>query len=281
MAKPKTKKGSSFLKRTLAALVMLPIAIGALWFGYPYIDALVLVVGAVLSWEWSNMVKNRTPSIYSTVYILSMAVSLLIYDSMVVWSVIVLASLFVWLKAKNEEHRRLLTLGVPYISIGIGSLMWIYHGVFVAYPYSFYMTLWFCLMVWSMDIGAYLIGSSLKGPKLAPKISPNKTWSGLIGGIFFAVAISILYFYAIYSFAGIDVVNPDTHTQILFAVLGGAIALISQVGDLIESAIKRKLGVKDSSNLIPGHGGIFDRIDGLIFAAPFMYWLFAYGLWYL
>lgn len=281
MAKPKAKKMGSFLKRTLAAVVMLPVVIGALWEGYPYIDALVLVVGAVLSWEWGNMVKNRTPSVYTTAYIFSMAVSLLIYDSVVIWAVILLTSLFVWLKASKETHRRLLTLGVPYISIGVGSLMWIYHDVFMAYPYSFYMTLWFCLMVWSMDIGAYIVGSNLKGPKLAPKISPNKTWSGLIGGIVFAVAVSVLYFHAIYYFADINIVNLDANTQTLFGVLGGAIAAVSQIGDLIESAIKRRLGVKDSSNLIPGHGGVFDRIDGLIFAAPIVYWLFAYGLSYL
>ena len=121
-----------------------------------------------------------------------------------------------------------------------------------------------------MDIGGFIVGCNLKGPKLAPKISPNKTWSGLIGGIVLAMAVSYLYIYL--------VVRDDKGMHMFFVVLGGLIAAISQIGDLIESAIKRKLGIKDSSSLIPGHGGVFDRIDGLIFAAPFFYWLFAYGL---
>lgn len=278
MAKPKTKKMGSLAKRTLAALVMLPVVIGTLWAGYPFVDVLTLVVGALLAWEWANMVPNRNPSTYTTAYIVSLAVSLLVYNAAMISSAIVLVSLYVWLKAKNEQRRVLLTLGVPYISVGIGSLLWIYHDVFTYHPYNFYMTLWFFIMVWAMDIGGYIIGSNVKGPKLAPKISPNKTWSGLIGGIVFAVAASMIYFYLL-SLPGI--IRIDVRTQTFFAVMGGIIAAISQIGDLIESAIKRKLGIKDSSNLIPGHGGVFDRIDGLIFAAPFVYWLFAYGLWYL
>lgn len=271
-----TPKMGSLAKRTLAALVMLPVVIGALWAGYPFVDVLTLLVGALLAWEWGNMVPNRSPSAYTTSYIISLAVSLLVYDMMMVISAILLVSLYVWLKAGKERHRFLLTLGVPYISIGIGALLWLYRDVFIYHPYNFYMTLWFFVMVWAMDIGGYVVGSTLKGPKLAPRVSPNKTWAGLFGGVMFAVLASLLYFYVL-SFPGIMRVNTDA--QAFFAVLGGIIAAVSQIGDLIESAIKRKLGLKDSSNLIPGHGGVFDRIDGLIFAAPFVCWLFAYGLW--
>lgn len=275
MAKPKMKKTrskklGSLTKRILAAIVMLPVAIGALWGGYPFVDVLALVIGALLAWEWVNMIPNRAPLTYMAAYIISLAVSLFVYDTPMLSSVIVLVSFFVWFKAKGEEHRNLLTLGVPYISIGVGSLLWIYQGIIPYHPYNFYITLWFFLMVWSMDIGGFVVGCNLKGPKLAPKISPNKTWSGLIGGIVLAMAVSYLYTYF--------VVKDAKDVQLFFVVLGGLTALISQVGDLIESAIKRKVGVKDSSALIPGHGGVFDRIDGLIFAAPFVYWLLAYGL---
>lgn len=273
----KEKKMGSLAKRTLAALVMLPVVIGALWVGYPFIDVLALIVGSLLAWEWANMASTRNSSAYMGAYIIALAVALLVYDTTALVSAIILASLYVWFKASKEEHRYILTLGVPYISIGVGSLLWIYHDVFIYHPYDFYMTLWFMLMVWAMDIGGYIVGCNLKGPKLAPKISPNKTWSGLIGGIVFAVAASTIYFYLL-SFPG--VIKIDSNSQIFFAVLGGVIAAVSQIGDLIESAIKRRLGLKDSSNLIPGHGGVFDRIDGLIFAAPFVYWLFAYALWY-
>lgn len=278
MAKSKTKKMGSLKKRILTALVMLPVVIGALWAGYPFVDVLTLVVGALLAWEWANMVPSRKPAVYNTAYMISLAVSLLVYNTAMIISAIVLTTLFVWLKSKNEERRFLLTLGVPYISLGIGSLLWIYHDVFTYHPYNFYMTLWFFIMVWAMDVGGFIVGTNLKGPKLAPKISPNKTWSGLVGGIVFAIAASILYFYIL---SQIGVIKIDVRTQTFFAVLGGFIAGFSQIGDLIESAIKRRLSLKDSSSLIPGHGGVFDRIDGLIFAAPLVYWLFAYGLWYM
>lgn len=269
------KKMGSFVKRTITALVMLPVVIGALWQGYPFVDVLALTVGVLLAWEWANMVPNRASGAYLSAYAVSVAVSLLVYDAPVTLATILLATVYVWFKARKEEHRYLLTLGVPYISVGVGSLIWIYNNF--NNPYAFCMTLWFFLMVWSMDIGGYIVGSNLKGPKLAPKISPNKTWSGLAGGILLAMAVSMLYFYAL-SFT--DEASPDYRAQILYAALGGLIAGVSQIGDLIESAIKRHLGLKDSSNLIPGHGGMFDRVDGLIFAAPFVYLLFAYVLPY-
>lgn len=276
MAKLKTKKQGTLIKRILAALVMLPVVIGALWAGYPYVDALIVLAGALLAWEWGNMAARSNSSAYVAAYVFSLSVAVLVYNSAFIWAVIALTTLFVWLKAKGESHRKLLTLGVAYISIGIGSLSWIYHEVFTIHPYNFYMTLWFCLMVWMMDIGGYFVGSTLKGPKMAPKISPNKTWSGLIGGVVFAMVASGLYVKAL-SLANIVFTGDE---QMVFAVLGGLVAAISQIGDLIESAIKRHLGIKDSSNIIPGHGGVFDRVDGLMFAAPIVYWVFAYGLWY-
>jgi phosphatidate cytidylyltransferase len=184
----------------------------------------------------------------------------------------------VFFKANDEKHRKLLTLGVPYISIGVGALYWMYYlfdafGSIPGEKGSFVMTLWFILMVWSVDIGGYIVGSTVKGPKLAPKISPNKTWSGLIGGTILAVAVSFIY---MYTTKRIFELPMPIDEQLKFAQLGALIAIIAQIGDLAESAIKRHLGVKDSSNLIPGHGGVFDRIDGLIFAAPIVYCFFTF-----
>ena len=279
MVKTKSKKIklSSLGKRILAAFVMLPIVVGALWFGYPYVDILTFLVGVMLSWEWASMVPSRKPMVYLCAYILALGVSIFMYSTYAIVLTILGTSLFVFLKARKEPERFLLTLGAPYISIGVGALMWIYHDIFSYGPYNFYMTLWFLLMVWAMDVGAFIVGTNLKGPKLAPAISPNKTWSGLIGGLILAIAVSELYFQGL---AGLKFVRIDGNTELFFAMLGGLVALISQVGDLIESAIKRHLKIKDSSTLIPGHGGVFDRIDGLIFTAPLVYWLFAYGLWY-
>ena len=268
---------NSLQKRILTSLVMIPVAIGALRSGHPYVDILIFTVGALLSWEWSTMIPNKNQNTYSICYVFSLGCSLLVFNRIVLFSVIAATTLFLYLKAKGEKHRKLLTLGVPYISIGVGALYWLYYifdtfGSIPGEKGSFVMTLWFMLMVWSVDIGGYVVGSSLRGPKLAPKISPNKTWSGLIGGVILAAAVSFIYMYATKNIFNLTMPLSE---QFKFAQLAMCVAVIAQIGDLAESAIKRHLGIKDSSSLIPGHGGVFDRIDGLIFAAPVVYCFFA------
>jgi phosphatidate cytidylyltransferase len=115
--------------------------------------------------------------------------------------------------------------------------------------------LWIVACVWATDVGAYFLGSLAGGAKLAPSISPSKTWSGLVGGICFSAVVS--------SASGLVFDAGDTP---VLALAGVAIALVAQAGDLFESAAKRRAGVKDSGRLIPGHGGLLDRIDGLIAA---------------
>lgn len=268
---------SSLQKRVLTSLILIPLVIGALRSGHPYVDILVFIVGCILSWEWASMVPNKNSCLYAVCYTFALGCSLLIFNHIVLFALIAATTLFVYFKAKTEQHRRLITLGVPYISIGVGALYWLYYifdtfGSLPGEKGSFVMTLWFIFMVWSVDTGGYIIGSSVRGPKLAPKISPNKTWSGLIGGIILAVAVSFIYMTAIKNIFGLPMPMGE---QLKFAQLGAFIAIVAQVGDLAESAIKRYLGIKDSSQLIPGHGGIFDRIDGMIFAAPIVYCYFS------
>lgn len=267
---------SSLQKRVLTSLVMIPLVIGALKYGHPYVDILVYLVGVILSWEWSSMVPNKRANVYAICFAFALGCSLLIFNRIFFFLVLIAICCFVYFRAKDEEHRYLLTLGVPYISIGVGSLYWMYYlfdafGSIPGEKGSFVMTLWFILMVWSVDIGGYAIGPIFKGPKLAPHISPNKTWSGLIGGVILAIAVSFIYMWC--TGKVFDLPMP-MKTQLRFAQLGAAVAFIAQIGDLAESAIKRHLNIKDSSSLIPGHGGIFDRIDGLIFAAPVVYCYF-------
>lgn len=253
---------SSIIKRIITALILVPVTIGVLYSGFPYVQILALIAGGMMAWEWANMVPNKGTGVYGIAYAISVAAAIMFHSFLGTAVVILGAALLVWLKAKGEERRNLLTLGVLYISIGVGSIVWLYAQV------GFLDSLWFLLMVWSVDTGGYVVGCNLKGPKLAPKISPNKTWSGLIGGVTLAVLVSIAFSYA---FSG--------HEHVVFyAVLGGIVAVVAQIGDLVESYIKRSLGVKDSSNLIPGHGGMFDRVDGLIFAAPLVFLLFKYGV---
>ncbi len=300
-----SRKMGAMIKRVLAAIVMIPIAIVTLYVGSPYVEVLAIIVGGLLAWEWANMLASTGKTAhYVVAYMMSLAISIWAYNFEVIIPMILIISLFVWQIAEKEKFRKLLTLGVPYISIGVASLIWMYRSFDPSegnfdprFNYSFIMTAWFFLMVWSMDIGGLIIGCGVRGPKLAPKISPNKTWSGFIGGIMLAVSFSIIFmfvcttvmeipFYDFNKFRYISFAfKPmkmnyewNINSQMFYAILAVFVAILAQIGDLIESAIKRLAGVKDSSKLIPGHGGVFDRIDGLIFASAFTYLFFIYIL---
>jgi len=149
------------------------------------------------------------------------------------------------------------TLGLPYMAVSGIAMIWLR-----ATPTGLPMTAFLLASVWGMDIGAYFVGRIVGGPKMAPAISPNKTWSGFFGGIGLAViasAIVLLIGHAHSFFGGL--------------VVAMLVAAVSQAGDLFKSFFKRRAGVKDSGNLIPGHGGVLDRIDGLVFAAIFLAFL--------
>ncbi len=123
-------------------------------------------------------------------------------------------------------------------------------------------------VVIATDTGAYFFGRSIGGPKIAPRISPSKTWAGLLGGMFCAALWLASWAGAFYYIGGhytfTDLIDAMWDDAIGAALLGAGLALVAQAGDFFESWLKRKAGVKDSSRLIPGHGGVFDRIDGLL-----------------
>lgn len=154
----------------------------------------------------------------------------------------------------------------PFKSFQFSKLMWFIIGIFFIFFASLglgfllyesvYIFIGMVLLVWSTDIGAYLVGRWLKGPKLAPKISPNKTWSGAIGGILMCLTTATI----------LAQFNTSSYIQTLPWFLKHAflISIVSQIGDLFESWVKRKLNVKDSGSIIPGHGGILDRLDSIL-----------------
>ncbi|MDE3015965.1 MAG: phosphatidate cytidylyltransferase [Pseudomonadota bacterium] len=157
--------------------------------------------------------------------------------------------------------------GFFYVALPCSSLMWLRGVHFENDPAAgFGLTLFVMLVVWATDIGAYVAGRKIGGPKLAPRISPGKTWAGLAGGIVSAAVI-----------AGFNALlfAPYPPSFIAGMDLGIVLAIVAQAGDLLESWIKRRARVKDSSSLIPGHGGLLDRVDGLVFTVP----LFALMVW--
>ena len=144
-------------------------------------------------------------------------------------------------------------IGVLYLSLPMLALVWLR-----ALPeQGLAMMLWLLMVVWATDVAAYFVGRGLGGPRLAPSISPGKTWSGFCGGMVGAILVGAL----------VSMANGPFGVAVALG-LAAAIAVVAQIGDLAESALKRQAGVKDSGALIPGHGGVLDRVDGLLFAAP-------------
>lgn len=150
-------------------------------------------------------------------------------------------------------------LGLLYVCAPCASLIWLRDIHIADKPNAgVHLVLYVMFVVWATDIGAYFAGRRIGGPKLAPVISPNKTWAGLGGGVVTAAIAGGLC-------SGF---SPYPPSFIAAMDLGIVLALISQCGDLFESWLKRRIGVKDSGSLIPGHGGLLDRVDGLVFALP-------------
>ena len=178
------------------------------------------------------------------------------FEMMVALAAIILV--YEWTKMVGRNFWWLV-LGGVYISAAIFSIWWLREGS----ESGLFYFVWLLVVVWATDIGGYLFGMTIGGPKLAPSISPNKTWSGFIGGILLATLGGygvVMYF------------SDQEQISNLASVvaLGVGMSIVSQLGDLFESKIKRRFGVKDSGNVIPGHGGLFDRIDGLMAASIFM-----------
>jgi len=144
--------------------------------------------------------------------------------------------------------------GVIYVGLPVASLLWLRHEP----NWGLATILWLFATVAAVDTGAYFAGKTIGGPKLAPLISPNKTWAGLGGGVAAAGLCGLI---------AALILGTDVLTAVVFSLI---LAPVSQIGDIAESAVKRYFGVKDSGSILPGHGGILDRIDGLVAAAVFV-----------
>ena len=159
-----------------------------------------------------------------------------------------------WLGLCRRSGRALLCpAGLAYVAVAGAAMLWLRDDPVAGRA----DVLFLLLVVWAGDIGAYLIGRRIGGPRLAPHISPGKTWSGAVGGLLAAVAAGLVAAHVLSDAATWRVV-----------VIAAALAIVAQAGDLLESFVKRRLAVKDSGHLIPGHGGLFDRLDGVLAAAP-------------
>lgn len=154
-----------------------------------------------------------------------------------------------------------LVMGVVYMALSYGSFMALRE------VYSTNLLLLFLVMIWASDIGAYFVGKTVGGPKLIQKISPNKTWSGFAGALLFPALLAV-FWVAIWKIHPVFNDQPSYILFVLACVLGAVTGCVGQAGDLLVSFVKRQAGVKDTGNLIPGHGGLLDRIDSMLLGAP-------------
>jgi phosphatidate cytidylyltransferase len=248
--------------RIVSGLVLGPTVLAVIWVGGPLFFVLMLAVALLGAREWVRLVfapaipEEGDPSLELSWGFLAAALVVAVAVGPRAGLLVLLALtvlLFLMLSAVGQARRRMIALGIPYMGLAVLSMVWL-RGL---EDEGRALTFWLVLVVWATDIAAYAAGRTIGGPKLAPRVSPNKTWAGLIGAMVGAAAAGVGFAIAF----GVDVIWPA-------AVLGAILAVVAQSGDLLESALKRRHGVKDSGSLIPGHGGILDRIDGVIAAAP-------------
>ena len=245
---------SALRTRVASALILAPVALVAAYRGWPAWDALVAVMGACMAWEWARLCGGGRLSRVgaASMAIAPAAVAVAAFAGVIPALIIVGAgTVLVGLGASLEGASNPLwsAAGVAYVGAPCLAMAWLR-----AMPGDGLVTLlWVLALVWATDTGAYVAGRGIGGPKLAPRISPNKTWAGLVGGIVAAALIGGVVSLLIQNAAGWITVP-----------VSAALAVVEQAGDLFESGVKRRFGVKDSSRLIPGHGGVLDRVDGLL-----------------
>jgi phosphatidate cytidylyltransferase len=241
--------------RVLSALILGPIALASVWLDGVWLFALVLLAVAVMGWEWARLAARGAaagslilatgPAAVATLGLgggLGLACLVALAGAVLVLAAAAITGLAepTWAAA-----------GTSWIALGSVAFL----GLDLLPVGGRETVLWLLAVVWVNDIGAYAVGRAVGGPRLAPRLSPNKTWAGFVGGVASGAALSWLTTL---------IASASPWSLVPLSLLLG---LASQLGDLAESLAKRHFGVKDSSALIPGHGGLLDRVDGLLAAS--------------
>jgi phosphatidate cytidylyltransferase len=242
--------------RAASAAVLIPAVLGAIFSGKLFLFVIAISV-ALLAYEWSSMSARRiriSSAAVLTAFVLAALFAAYLDHFWIGWLIVGLgafaAAWFAWFSAERPDDA---AFGVVYIAAPCLALTWLR-----AMPNPISWTILLFAITWSADIFAYFTGNALKGPKLWPSLSPNKTWSGLFGGFVGAMITAVAV-----AAAPITTAKLSLPAAAMIGLAGG---VATMAGDLCESMFKRRFGVKDSGDLIPGHGGLFDRVDGLLFA---------------
>jgi len=241
----------NLVQRVAAALVLIPLALALAYAGGAAWTALVTVVAIGLYVEWLMVVGEVRARSVTVSGALALALSggclaLGLLD----FALVALGLGLVVVAVLAAGHRSWAAAGFVYAAAAeLASFM-----VRFDQNHGWFALVLVLLVVWASDIGGYAAGRGIGGPKLAPLISPNKTWAGAIGGFVGSLAVA-----AGWAASGAGNIVP-------VMLVGAVLSVASQLGDLFESAVKRRFGVKDSSHIIPGHGGLLDRLDGYVAA---------------
>jgi phosphatidate cytidylyltransferase len=273
---------SELAKRVIVSLIAAPAAIAAAWYGRAALSTLLGVIAALGAWEIGRMAREQGVRPLAAGVVLAAAVPLLVqayYErvftlplSVAALVLVALLGAAVWLRGVDGRPLAAVAVTVFAVLYTGGTLSFAYglryHQYTVDRAGGTALLFLPIVVTWASDIGAYFVGRAVGRHKLIPAVSPGKTVEGALGGVLGSVLVAWLY--------AAFVLRPAAHLTLrpLSLVLFGiVISVAAQLGDLSESLLKRDAGVKDSSRLIPGHGGVLDRVDSLLFVLPIAYLL--------
>lgn len=258
--------------RIIVSLTAIPFIVVSAYLGGLLFLLFVLGVALLSFYEFSQLVKNKSSN--PVTFFGIAAVALLILNQYFNWIdffrlTLILSAVMLFAELYHKKDSSILNLGgmflgVFYLGLFSASLLSIrelYAYSDFLYDQGGFLIISLFVTIWICDSAAFFLGTAFGKHKLFPRISPNKSWEGAVAGFIFAVLTMTAAHFIILDFLSL------TESIILGAIIG----IVGQVGDLIESLIKRDAEVKDSSSLIPGHGGVFDRFDSLLFSSPFVY----------
>ncbi len=244
----------NFQQRLTSSVVMITVALALVYAG-PLPFALLLVgIALLMSWEWGHLVRGTDADTGFIVHATAVTLAIVFAASQnLPFALGTLAAGAALLAALTFSRRPILSsIGVLYVGLAAVAMVWLRSED----RYGFAVVVFLFLIVWTTDSMAFAVGRSVGGAKLWPTISPNKTWAGFLGGIGSSAVAASLFALLIPGAACLRL-----------AIIGLLLGIVAQAGDLAESALKRAFGVKDASHLIPGHGGVMDRMDGIVAVA--------------